>query len=155
MVKLIFLDFDGVITTGKSKWNIDPKKCELIKNLCDETGAEIVLSTSWRRSTIEETLEKEKLSDWILKDYCIGVTKRLYFPIESETKLFVPRRGMEIEKYILDHYADEKINYVIFDDDVFDLLYMQRDHIVQTHWNYGVNKNNIKKAIKILNKENG
>ena len=39
MSKIIFLDFDGVITTLKSNWAIDDKKVELVKEICDITGA--------------------------------------------------------------------------------------------------------------------
>ena len=35
MSKIIFLDFDGVITTLKSNWTIDDKKVELVKEICD------------------------------------------------------------------------------------------------------------------------
>ena len=48
MSKIIFLDFDGVITTLKSKWTIDNEKVELVKQICDATGAKIVISSSWR-----------------------------------------------------------------------------------------------------------
>lgn len=41
MSKIIFLDFDGVITTLKSNWAIDDKKVELVKEICDITGAKI------------------------------------------------------------------------------------------------------------------
>ena len=57
MSKIIFLDFDGVITTLKSNWAIDDKKVELVKEICDITGAKIVISSSWRRYTLEATIE--------------------------------------------------------------------------------------------------
>ena len=68
MSKIIFLDFDGVITTLKSKWTIDNEKVELVKQICDATGAKIVISSSWRRYTLEQTLEqiKKKFTDIIL-----------------------------------------------------------------------------------------
>lgn len=153
--KLIFLDFDGVITTYKSKWKIDVSKCEMLKQLVEQTGARIVITSSWRYSTLQETIVKNDLNDWILKDYCIGVTERAIFLVDIDSEWFIPKRGMEIEKYINDYIEtnniSEEIKYVIFDDDVFDLLYMQRDNIVHTNWKNGLSKSNIKKAIKILN----
>ena len=58
MNKIIFLDFDGVITTYASKWEIDNEKCLLVKKICDETGAKIVISSSWRYSTVEKTIDQ-------------------------------------------------------------------------------------------------
>ena len=46
----------------------------------------------------------------------------------------------------------DEIKYVIFDDDVFDLLYIQYDNTVQPNWKTGISESNIKKALKILNK---
>lgn len=157
--KLIFLDFDGVITTYKSKWNIDNEKCEMIKYICDNTGAKIVISSSWRYTTLENTILKNHLEDWLLKDYCIGVTKRcnMNYTEDCSTSWFIPRRGMEIDefinRYIKENNISEEIHYVIIDDDVFDLLYNQRKHIIKTHWKFGISKSNVKKAINILNKK--
>ena len=33
MRKIIFLDFDGVITTLKSRWKLDKEKLELLKRI--------------------------------------------------------------------------------------------------------------------------
>lgn len=41
---------------------------------------------------------------------------------------------------------------VMNDDDVYDLLYNQRENIIKTHWRNGINESNVRKAIKILNK---
>lgn len=154
--KLIFLDFDGVITTYKSKWYIDAAKCELIKELVEQTNARIVITSSWRYATLQETIDKNGLNDWILKDYCIGVTERAIFPVDIDNDWFIPKRGMEIEKFINDyietHNITEEIKYVIFDDDVFDLLYIQHNNIIQTNWKSGISNSNIKQALKILSK---
>lgn len=50
-MKVIFLDFDGVITTEKSRWCLDKDKMLLLKRIVDATGAKIVISSSWRRLT--------------------------------------------------------------------------------------------------------
>lgn len=57
MSKVVFLDFDGTITTLKSNWTIDNSKVDLVKQICDVTGAKIVISSSWRRYTLEQTIE--------------------------------------------------------------------------------------------------
>ena len=35
-MKVIFLDFDGVITTMKSRWNLCKEKMELVKEIVDK-----------------------------------------------------------------------------------------------------------------------
>ena len=63
-MKVIFLDIDGVMNcqeemlamlekTPKDRDRVDlpsPAKCKLLKQIVDATGAEIVLSSSWRLS---------------------------------------------------------------------------------------------------------
>ncbi len=152
-LKFIFLDFDGVITTYNSRWNIDGDKCLLIKKLCDETGAKIVISSSWRYATLEDTIEKNHLNDWILKDYCYDVTKRFYYS-DLEKYWMIPSRGIEIESFLenaRDKTLSADVPYIIFDDDVYDMLYCQREHVIKTDWKNGVTEEDIEKAIKILN----
>jgi len=55
-MKVIFLDFDGVLNSvkydRKRDWNkltfIDESRLPLLKQIVDSTGAVIVLSTTWR-----------------------------------------------------------------------------------------------------------
>ena len=55
MRKIIFLDFDGVITTLKSRWKLDKEKLELLKRIVDETDCLFVISSAWRRDDLEQT----------------------------------------------------------------------------------------------------
>jgi len=55
-LKIIFLDIDGVLNSLKydrnrtvKQGNIDETRLPLLKKLVDETGALIVLSSSWRK----------------------------------------------------------------------------------------------------------
>lgn len=156
--KLIFLDFDGVITTYRSGWNIDKSQCEMIKELCDNTGAKIVITSSWRYENLKNTIKKNRLENWILKDYCIGITKRCNLNGDSDyASWFIPRRGLEIEefidRYIRENNITDDVDYVILDDDVFEFLYNQHPYVVQTNWEKGVSKKDIKRAEKILSKK--
>ena len=48
--KIIFLDFDGVIVTFETRFNdIDPECAKHLKRVVDETGAFIVISSTWRK----------------------------------------------------------------------------------------------------------
>ena len=47
-MKVIFLDFDGVITSPDTKWKIDMRKINIINDICDKTDTKIVVSSTWR-----------------------------------------------------------------------------------------------------------
>ena len=55
-MRVLFLDFDGVLNSDKynserdwrTQGNIDETRLPLLRRIIDETGAVIVLSTSWR-----------------------------------------------------------------------------------------------------------
>lgn len=144
-MKIIFLDFDGVITTLESRWNIDSEKCKLVKRICDETGAKIVISSSWRKSNLEYTMKQFSKESFLLYDYVVDITKRL--SISGSASITIPR-GVEILQYIKSH--DSITNYVILDDDT-DMLLWQRNHFVHTRTYEGINEKNVEQAIKILN----
>ena len=67
-MKIIFLDFDGVITTPASRGCLSAQKMQLVKKIVDATGAKIVISSSWRRRDVERSEErrvgKECRSRW-------------------------------------------------------------------------------------------
>lgn len=156
MNKIIFLDFDGVITTIKSKWKLDSDKIDLLGKIINETGAKIVISSSWRRCNLYETKEYLTTINHYVPfafpyvDLIIGQTKHIWFSnIDGFEKLRIPR-GVEIDLWINEN--KEKIdNYVILDDDS-DMLYCQKDSFVHTNTYKGLSINDVQKAIKILNK---
>lgn len=53
--RLIFLDIDGVIAPG-STGRIDTTLLERLLTLVKETGAKVVLSSSWREDTLRKSL---------------------------------------------------------------------------------------------------
>jgi len=150
-MKVIFLDFDGVITTLKSGWRLDNEKQLLIKQICDATCAKIVMSSSWRWYSLEKTIEYLKGHDkhpFILFDYLIDVTSRMYsFKHGEREKHYTIPRGVEIQRWLEEH--DEVTNYVILDDDT-DMLLAQKPYFIKTSGCYGIYPKDVKKAIKIL-----
>ena len=83
---------------------VDVKKIELLKQAIDETGAKVVLSSSWRY-----TKNAEDLKELLLK-YNIYV--------DSTPLLGSNKRGLEIKQWLQMHQDVE--NYVILDDEIFD-----------------------------------
>lgn len=159
-MKIIFLDIDGVLNCEEAyregfcryvDWNVGtdsgvkkahhqsfyPKSKDLLNKLIDETGAKIVVSSTWRQSGIEwlkEVWDREHM-----KGEIIGVTPKL-----NMSGYTIPR-GCEIEYWLEEHdfrhinwskerqqeYIDKSgiENYIILDDDS-DMLYGQRNHFV-------------------------
>ena len=157
-MKVIFLDFDGVITTVASKWHLDTDKMLLVKRICDETSAKIVISSSWRRFTLEDTFnmlseyeQSGKEVPFILRDYVIGITAHMYAFKEGNVHAHYDLpRGCEISRYLTEHKDISK--YVILDDDT-DMLLEQAPYFINTNMGLGISEQDIEKAIEILNKD--
>lgn len=125
-MKLIFLDIDGVLNSHD--WyerrpsrgdrpidEIDPDAAARVQRLCDETGAQIVVSSTWRLLYKLPRL-REVLGAKGLRAPLIGVTPRL--PQDE--------RGAEIQLWLdkvpaLRGWTVESM--VILDDD-FDMLHL-------------------------------
>lgn len=175
--KIIFLDVDGVINhTTWFNWahqhpeflkdgghkNIDPNSVRKIVQICEETGAGIVMSSSWRWNNFEQTIKKlYGIRDLRpILDRMIGVTVR------TEERF----RGEEIKYFLNDcrknHFNNEfntwnplvkpkiKISnspkYVILDDDC-DMLEEQLQFFIHINDDIGISDEDVKNAIKILN----
>ena len=145
-MKVIFLDFDGVITIPP-KWYLQANLIKNVKKIVDATEAKIVVSSSWRMDTVEETV-----------DTIIGRTKRcprnrmLYWLVDNIydiTHTYKGLRGQEIKDWLDEH--DDVDNYVIIDDDN-DFYDEQLYHFVQTNYEDGLTEVETKRAIKVLNK---
>lgn len=148
--KILFLDFDGVITTYKSGWTFDENKLKLLDIILQETQCKIVISSSWRSSTLEETLESLHFLPFI--DKVVGVTPILEgIPIkQGDWEFDTPYRGLEINAYL--NSLEKEVNYVILDDDT-DFLWTQKDHLVHTNSYGGLTMDDVHEAIRILNKK--
>jgi len=153
-MKVIFLDFDGVITTYVSSWTLVPEKMDLVKKIIDATGAKIVISSAWRRKTLEDTFRfiTDPNNHYVgsnpfsLCEYVVGQTDRLY----SENRFSGHvRRGDEIQKWINEHDVE---NYIILDDED-DFLLNQYTHFVHTNLEIGITQDDVDKAIEILSNE--
>ena len=146
-MKVIFLDFDGVITIPP-KWYLQADLIKNVKKIVDKTGAKIVVSSSWRMDTIEETIDKmigrpkrcprNRMLNWFIDN--------LY----DVTHTYRGLRGQEVKDWLNEH--DDIENYVIIDDDG-DFLDEQLYHFVQTNYEDGLTEVETKRAIKVLNKD--
>lgn len=168
MKKIIFLDIDGVLATPScikdGMWALCNEKQELLGNIISDTGSKIVLSSSWRCDTLDNTKQSLIKKGFLFNDYLIGITIRAYQFLEKGTNihLSIPR-GVEIKQWIDTHIHSEygknykrKIlgkdyQYVILDDDS-DMLLEHKDNFIRTEGEIGLTSDNVRLSINILNK---
>ena len=149
--KIIFLDCDGVINYvnwyhSDDYWNnnytdpdIDPKVIERLNRLCDETGAKIVVSSSWKIvPTYKYRLEHAGLKN------IIGKTPDFIF-LNAEDYC----RGWEIQEYLNNYNVD---NYIILDD-VKDFCDNQLDHFIYIDYYNGFTEDDFEVAKNMLWKQ--
>jgi hypothetical protein len=177
-MKLIFIDVDGVLNS--QQWytsdiykNLKAENIEvydehqfchwnvaLLNKLTDETGAKLVVSSSWRKSRTVEQL-KDLFKRVGITGEIIGKTPYLSFGCtEEEYKEYaysVPR-GCEIKAWLEKNKGIlgekmELVKYVILDDDS-DMLYWQRNKYLWVDPYCGITPNIVFKAKKILNGAN-
>lgn len=172
--KFAFVDVDGVLnheiwfTSDECKkvtkervdqndyrrW-FDPRCVALLNYLTDETGAKIVVSSSWRGGRTIDDLKK-LFSDVGITGEVIDKTPKLHFSGLEDYKYSVPR-GCEIKAWLETNkniLGDKmsKANYVILDDDS-DMLLWQREKFLHVDSYCGLTYNVINKAIQILNRD--
>lgn len=156
-MKVIFLDFDGVITIPSSRWHLKASLIRNVKRIVDETDAKIVVSSSWRHGfpepNVEETVRqiagrlkrcpRNAMLNWLV-DNLYDCT-----PFSVDSKYIGTGRGGEIQTW-LDRHPDVE-NYVIIDDDD-GMLDSQLYHFVQTNYEDGLTGTEAVRAIKVLNR---
>ena len=162
--RFIFLDIDGVIATPKTvehgMWALTPEKQNLLGMIIEKTGAKIVLTSSWRKHTLESTIEHMKEHGFRFCDEIVGVTIRAYHYIEKGIHLSIPR-GVEIKQWIDTNihsnngknWNRKKLgkdwNYVILDDDS-DMLLEHKDNFICCDSVEGLTLEQANKAIEVL-----
>ncbi len=157
MIKIIFLDIDGVLNNEvmcfnpewkEKQFDIDKRCMDLLNNLIEKTDAKVVISSVWRYGNTIESLQK-LLEEYGFKGEVIGLT-----PSYGHTACV---RGNEILGWLQDNQdryegLDYNFkNYVILDDDG-DMLLFQKDNFIHVDNFSGLTPNIIWKAEKILNR---
>ncbi len=163
MKKYIFLDIDGVIATPESiengLWGLVDSKQDLLGDIIKHTNADIVLSSSWRLHTVEDTIHHMNAKGFRYSDEIVGVTIRAYQYIKG-VHLSIPR-GVEIKQWLDVNVHKQNgmwqkkeigidYNYVILDDDN-DMLLTQGPHFLRCKSEEGLTEDHVLKATKILN----
>ena len=166
MRKIIFLDIDGVLNSmeyfdqlknaEQSKkigeyQELDIEKVRLLAEIIANTGAEIVLSSTWR-----DIGRKEGQRDHPMYQYLVDTLDAFGLKIMDHTPYLDYDRPQEIKEW-LNRQEDKDIRFVSLDDDFSPEAYEKYSigaHLVQTTFygkNGGLQKVHVQKAINILN----
>ena len=172
-MNIVFLDVDGELTysdyENSETANIDVEKIKLLKEICDNTNANVVITSSWRcdnnytphiYSVFIDLLKKNKID-------VIGDAPHIdteFEPSLSELSIesiiagewadrkikYGTGRAAEVHKWISEHDVD---NFVILDDEDFGWKdYGYDSHWVKPTWhgNGGLKREHVEQAINIL-----
>ena len=165
MRKIIFLDIDGVLNTqdwhsrmtkdtprDEFGWAFDPVAVENLAHIVKETGASIVISSSWKflgLAKLKEMWKIRNLPGTVLDITPNTVSDEMLLNANLDEMELGVCRGNEIKEWLSKHKG-EVSNYVIIDD-FDDMLSEQEDHVVLTNTLIGITDFDAEKAITILN----
>ncbi len=165
MKKIIFLDIDGVLNTrdwhsrmtkdtprDEFGWVFDPVAVENLAHIINETGANIVVSSSWKylgMTKLKEMWDIRNLPGDLLDITPNTVSDEILLNANLDEIELGVCRGNEIKEWLSKHKG-EVSNYVIIDD-FDDLLPEQMCHAVITNTLIGITESDAEKAITILN----
>lgn len=148
--KIIFLDLDGVLDGGWSKYNLDPNKIQKLEEIIKATDAKIVVSSSWSVGCKDGKDFVERIfGPWARLTGKANKNSIFIESIIDVTDHMGRERGDEIQRW-LDTHEGEVENYLILDDDS-DMLDEQLFNFVQTDGFYGMSDRTVDLSIKVLN----
>lgn len=145
----VFLDFDGVLNSHDwyarrpelpevhtrdefSCWQIDPEAVKRVNVLCERTGAQVVISSTWRGNMSR----------------CLRVLMGLRtFEIVGHTPHLDTRRGHEIQKWMDEN--DVKAHQIVILDDDSDMEHLL-PRLVKTPYSTGFTDEHVEQAVKLL-----
>ncbi len=154
-MKIIFLDFDGVMDTDydyhiRHKEGLpysdeygtlfDPKCVENLRRIIDQTGADIVVSSSWKYMMDY----KDFLEMWEARNLPGFVTDVTPIPIDRR------KRGDEIDAWLEE--CNEECQYVIIDDlEANNFNPHQIPRLLLVNPFFGLDEETAERAIALLN----
>jgi hypothetical protein len=143
-VKVIFLDFDGVLNSSRfyavrpsHEFKLDRVAVSRVNELLERTGAKVVVSSVWRIGRSVEALQ-DVLEEYGFRGRVIGRTPQLRAAV----------RGEEIREWLTTHPNIDVTSFVIIDDDA-DMVDLS-DRLVQTTHRYGITRRHVLVASRML-----
>lgn len=166
MNKFLFLDIDGVLNTERQHdqcveagaayvdnfgYAFDPVAVANLKKIVDETGADIVISSSWKfwgLSTMQKLWARRDLPGQVIDITPNTVSDELLLSVDLNFMELPAGKGSEIKEWLSDS-GNQVTHYAILDD-VPDMLPEQQSHFVQTDPRVGITEDDADKVISIL-----
>ena len=174
MKKYIFTDFDGVLNTERYHAAVlsggrvpsdaygplfDPEAVENLRMIVEATGAEVIISSSWKLEGADRmmALWKARKMPGVLAgctpDAIMGMDILSMGLDNPDTFAQLAGKGNEVKQWLRENAPRkaENYRYVIFDD-VPDFLPQQKDNFIQVNPRVGITMEDAAKAVEILNK---
>ncbi len=157
-MKLLFLDIDGVLNyrgcTARSPsgcLGIDHNKVKLLRQIIDQTGAIVILTSTWKTDWFPSAFIDDLPRDGQYLEKQLA-KHRVFIRAKTEDPSW-DKRGEGILSYI-EKYKEEVESFVILDDERFDFESVGiLDRLVKTSFEDGLLESDVEKAVKILNTE--
>lgn len=143
-MKVIFLDFNGVLDTYDNMDEINPDNLNRLKQIIDETNSKIVISSSLKNTYYHTGHLSSLLKSIIKKIQSVGIEVIDITPLAKT-------REEEIKIYLKNHPEIE--NFCIIDDD-YEMKDLENNLVKlpsqMEDGQMGLDDENMYKAIKIL-----
>ena len=150
-MKVIFLDFDGVINDYITMNEINEYNVEMLKRIIDKTGAKVVVTSSHKYAF----QRNDNMEGFFNNNYFVRVLKENGIDILDWTPYIRGQgkndnqREKEILEYLRAH--PEITQYVILDDD--HIIESLKEHEIFLDLQAGLREKHIVPAVRILNGE--
>ena len=168
MERFIFLDFDGVLNTGRYQRELqtrgemgrdafgplfDPQAIDALRMLLDRSGAQLIITSSWRTeglAAMRDLWQSRSLPGEIADVTPFYLYGAYRDSLDGEPFMgFTPGcRGLEIAEWLTRH-ADPDASYVILDDEE-DFLLRQAFRLVRINPETGLTSVDARKAMVVL-----
>lgn len=166
MRKVIFLDIDGVLNTEQHRRQchdkgiaysdengdtFDPDAVASLTKIIDQTGADIVISSSWKfwgLSRMRQMWEDRKLPGKIIGITPDTVSDEMLLTANLDEMENFALRGSEIKEWLSLH--GKKVSHYTIIDDVDSFLPEQRPYYVEVSPIKGITEEDAERVIKIL-----
>ena len=164
MRKVIFLDIDGVLNTkwwytqmdgntsrDKYGYAFDPNAVANLAKIVRETGADIVISSSWKCMGLSELLDmwsERGLPGKVIDITPNSVSDEMLLTANLDEIEMYHIRGAEIKEWLLT--KGQNVGRYVIIDDMDNFLPEQQTHFVWTDPDVGITKEDAEQAIMIL-----
>ena len=139
--------------TPKDKYGyaFDPNAVSNLKKILDQTGADIVISSSWKSfgfSELEEMWEERGLPGKLIGITPNSVSDEMLLNADLDNMELFSIRGMEIKEWL--SKKGRSISHYAIIDDMDNMLPEQQSHFVKTDPEIGITKENADQVIAII-----